>query len=79
MCVHVRTHMGFLAMPTASKPITVTVPAARQAIGLGNTKIWELIKEGKLRTVRVGGRVLVIYRSIEELLGIAAASEDEAE
>jgi excisionase family DNA binding protein len=61
------------------KPISVTVPVTRQVTGLGNTKIWELIKEGKLRTVRVGGRVLVIYRSIEELLGIASSTEDEAE
>jgi hypothetical protein len=57
------------------KPLAVTVPAARQITGLGNTTIWALIKEGKLQTARAGGRTLVIYKSIEELLGVA---EDEA-
>ena len=60
------------------KPLAVTVPVARQTIGLGNTKIWELIKEGKLQTVRVGGRTLVIYRSIEELLGVSKGADAEA-
>jgi excisionase family DNA binding protein len=51
-----------------TKPLTVTVPTARKISGLGNTKIWALIKDGKLEVVRVGRRTLVTYRSLEALL-----------
>ena len=50
------------------KPITVTIPTARNISGLGNTTIWALIKAGKLETVSVGRRRLIIFRSLERLL-----------
>jgi excisionase family DNA binding protein len=50
------------------KPITVTVAKAKQLSGLGNTKLWELIKEQKLEIVRVGRRTLIKYHSLEALL-----------
>jgi excisionase family DNA binding protein len=59
------------------KPLAVTAETARRLIGVGNTTLWKLIKEKKLRTARVGARTLIIYESIEELLGIAAATEDD--
>ena len=40
-------------------PVTVTVEGARKALGLGNTKIYELIGEGRLKTIKVGRRTLV--------------------
>ena len=50
------------------KPITVTVPVTREITGLGNTTVWELIRVGKLQTIKIGKRRLVIYKSIEDLL-----------
>ena len=50
------------------KPITVTVPVTREITGLGNTTVWELIRDGKLQTIKIGKRRLVIYKSIEDLL-----------
>jgi hypothetical protein len=50
------------------KPITVTVAMARKLSGLGNTTLWALIKVGKLKTVRVGRRRLVVVDSLEALL-----------
>jgi hypothetical protein len=50
------------------KPLTITIATARRVSGLGNTKIWELIKDRKLETVRIGRRTLVTYRSMEALL-----------
>ena len=55
------------------KPISVTVKTARRLTGLGNTKIYELIKQQKLKTVAVGRRRLILYRSLEELIGVKAA------
>jgi len=52
--------------------ITTTIDGTRKATGLGTTKIYELIGEGKLETVKVGRRTLVKTRSIRELLGEAA-------
>jgi excisionase family DNA binding protein len=54
------------------EPITVTVAGARKALGLGHTKIYELINEGKLQTVTVGRRRLVKIASIRALVGEAA-------
>ena len=50
------------------KPLTVTVARARKISGLGNTTIWALIKSGKLESVRVHRRRLIVYRSLEKLL-----------
>jgi excisionase family DNA binding protein len=50
-------------------PITTTIDGTRRATGLGTTKIYELINEGKLRTIKVGRRTLVYTASIRELLG----------
>jgi len=49
-------------------PLTITIATARQITGLGNTTIWKLIGEKKLKTVRVGRRRLVVYESLRALL-----------
>jgi hypothetical protein len=54
------------------KPLTVTVRTARKLSGLGNTKIWELIKQRKLDTVSIGRRRLIVYASLERLLSSEA-------
>jgi hypothetical protein len=50
------------------KPLAVPVKIACQLVGVGNTSMWALIKAGKVRTVSVGRRRLVIYASLEALL-----------
>ncbi len=54
------------------EPVTVTVNAAKAAIGIGQTKIYELMNNGTLQTVRVGRRRLVRTDSIRALVGQAA-------
>jgi excisionase family DNA binding protein len=49
------------------KPITVTVPTALAVTGLGRTKFYELVKEGRIRTVAIGRRTLVIFADLEKL------------
>ena len=51
------------------EPITVTIARFRDMSGLGTTKTYELINEGKLRTTKVGRRTLIYTSSIRELLG----------
>jgi hypothetical protein len=50
------------------KPLTVTVRVARQISGLGNTKIYELINNGAIESVKVDNRRLVVLASLERLL-----------
>jgi len=51
-----------------AKPLTVTVRTAKKLSGLGNTTLWGLIKNQKLKTVQIGRRRLVVYSSLERLL-----------
>jgi excisionase family DNA binding protein len=40
------------------------------ATGICRTSVYELINEGKLRSVKVAGRRLVLRESLEQLLGV---------
>jgi excisionase family DNA binding protein len=50
------------------KPLAVRVSTACELIGVGNTTMWALIKEGRVKTLHIGRRRLVIYASLESLL-----------
>ncbi len=50
------------------RPISVTVQTARKLTGLGNTTIYQLIKQGKLKSVVIGRRRLILYDSLESLI-----------
>jgi excisionase family DNA binding protein len=50
------------------KPLSLTVKATCALTGLGPTKVWELIRDGRLEVARVDGRTLVRFSSIERLL-----------
>ena len=54
------------------EPLTVTVDGAKKALSLGHTKIYELIAEGRLKTVKIGRRTLVKTDSIRALVDQAA-------
>jgi excisionase family DNA binding protein len=49
------------------EPVCVSVNEAREALGVGRTKLYELINAGKLRVVRLGRRTLVSTESLREL------------
>lgn len=49
------------------------VPEAAKALGLGRSKIYDLIAEGKLQTVTIGRRRLVRVASIRALAGPEAS------
>ena len=55
------------------KPVSATIIDTCHVTGLGRTKVYELINEGKLKTCVIGRRRLVLYESIEELINGAAA------
>jgi hypothetical protein len=50
------------------KPLAVSVKTACSLMEIGNTKMWELIREGRVQTAVLGRKRLVIYGSLEKLL-----------
>ena len=50
------------------KPLAVPVNTASKLLGVGNTKMWELIKDGRVKTISIDRRRLVIYDSLESLV-----------
>lgn len=55
-------------------PITVSVDEFQRLSGLGPTKTWALIKDGKLESVKIGRRRLITYESAQRLLAAHAES-----
>jgi excisionase family DNA binding protein len=55
-------------LPQVATPLAVSVKTACKVLGIGNTTMWALIKAGRVKTVSVGRRRLVIYATLESLL-----------
>ena len=63
---------------TTLKPITVTVGTALAVTGLGRTKctkFYELVKDGRIRTVAIGRRTLVVFADLEKLAEVPGRSK----
>lgn len=52
-------------------PLTVTVASATSALGIGTTKLYELIKSGDLEKIKIGRRSLITVSSINRLVANA--------
>jgi excisionase family DNA binding protein len=66
-------HIERASIPFAQR-LTCTIAEASQATGLGRTKIYELIAEGRVATTTVGRRRLVLIRSLYSLVGMTDSS-----
>lgn len=55
------------------KPLALTVAEALKATGLGRTKFYELVNEGRIKTISLGRRRLVVYASLEALVSSEVA------
>ena len=67
-------HLG-RRLPFAQR-LTCTVSEACEVTGLGRTKIYELIGNGRVITTTVGRRRLVIVQSLLALVGVNATPAD---
>jgi hypothetical protein len=56
------------------KPLGVTVKRALAMTSLSRSTFYKIVAEGRVRTKKVKGRTVVIYRDLERLLEI----DDEA-
>ena len=60
--------------PEGARPLAVSVKTACKLVGVGRTSMWALIKSGRVRTVSIGRRRLVIYASLETLLSVSGGA-----
>ena len=58
--------------------LTCTVPEACQVSGLGRTKLYELIGNGRLETRTIGRRRLILVRSLTGLFGDIRNGDDRS-
>jgi hypothetical protein len=52
----------------AFDPITASISAFCQISGVGRSKVYELIKSGAVKTVRIGKRQFIVLSSFHELI-----------
>jgi excisionase family DNA binding protein len=57
---------------SAATALTVRIPEACRLTGIGRSKLYELIRAGKIRTIKVGTITLIPVGSLAEFLGIQA-------
>jgi hypothetical protein len=57
-------------IPFRERP-TCTIDEAKRASGLGRSKLYELIGEGRLKSVKIDKRHLIQVPSLLRLLGMA--------
>jgi excisionase family DNA binding protein len=51
-----------------SQKLAYSIQEAMRASSLGRTKVYDLIKEGKLQAVRIGGRTVIPAESLHALI-----------
>jgi excisionase family DNA binding protein len=54
------------------EPLCVSVPEATRLLGVGRTKLYELINSQRLRVVKIGRRTLISVASVRALISEAA-------
>jgi hypothetical protein len=71
-----RIPAGSTTKPTSGyiEPLTVRPRAAAAAVGVGHSKLWELIRDGQLKVSRIGRVTLVHVDSIRELIARTTAN-----
>lgn len=58
------------------EPILLPIPETCHALGIGRSKVYDLINEGRLEKVKIGKRTLVRVASIRALAGVGLPHAD---
>jgi excisionase family DNA binding protein len=68
-----------MSEPTVIEPLTVTLPAAMKYSGLGRTKLYQLLAQNEIESVRIGTRRLIVFASLKaRLTGKGASANSES-
>jgi len=49
-------------------PLAHQIPAACHRVGLGRTTLYELIKQGRIKTIKVGSRTLIPETELQRFI-----------
>jgi excisionase family DNA binding protein len=49
-------------------PLSVRIPTAVKMIGIGRSKLYQLIQEGEVEVVKIGSATLIPVASLQQLL-----------
>jgi excisionase family DNA binding protein len=60
------------------RPLLVPIDEARRLLGIGRTKVYGLIADGRLRAVRIDRRTLIRFADLEKLAEPLAQEGAEA-
>ena len=67
-------------IPQNSSPevtkMTLTVPEAARLIGISKPKMYELVRAGKFNSVRVGKKILISRKSLEDWIKKGEPNEE---
>lgn len=61
-----------------SEALTIRVPAAAQMLGIGKTKLYELITAREIDVIKVGRATLIVVRSLERFIERQSAAAGPA-
>jgi excisionase family DNA binding protein len=54
--------------PNELEPLAVTVKTACRLLDVGDTTVWAMIKDGRLKGFKLGGKRLIEYASLKALI-----------
>lgn len=63
-----KRHQAELAFDHPVERLTVRIPHAMAMLGIGRSKLYELIKDGEIETIKLGSATLVIADSLRALV-----------
>ena len=70
-----RTVSAPQSAPAESGPLLVSVPKAASILGVSKSTLWSLLREGKIKPIRIGRRVLISVQEIKNLLERSAGQD----
>ena len=56
-------------MPTVEPKLAYSVKEVRKLVGVGVATLYKVIGQGDLKTVKLGGRTLILAKDLQEWLG----------
>lgn len=59
---------GGEAVRSAPEPLSVRIPDAVRLTGISRSRLYVLIQQGELETVKIGRSTLIPYRALRELV-----------
>jgi excisionase family DNA binding protein len=68
--------MSLMAAPVTDEPLAYRVPAVAELLGLGKSKVYELIAQGSIESIKDGGTRLIPAHAVRAYLARQAGDGD---